>query len=349
MKVIRQVEARDIDGLYAMAIKAGTGLTTLPPDRDALNEKIEASIGAFASKDGLDQKHTYFLVLEDLENGKVIGTSALVAGVGLDKPFYSYRLFHLTQVSHRPEMRVDTEMLQLSNDYVGASEIATLFLDPEYRGGTNGRFLAKARYLLLAAHSDRFSETIISEIRGWVDENEQSPFWDAVGRHFFGMDFKEADEINGRGNSQFISDMMPKFPIYTGLLPQSARDVIGKPHDKARAAINLLEKEGFHFAGAVDIFDGGPALEVHKSAITTVRNSFGGPLAGTVAGEGQKADHLVCNASLKDFCVVLTNVVDTNSGLWLPEKAAEVLRVSAGDEILCAPLDNNLVRSRDSI
>ena len=347
MLIIRPVEAKDLDDLYDLAIKAGTGLTTLPAHRDALQEKIDASAAAFAAEDGLEQKHTYFLVMEDLNTGKVVGTSAIIAGVGLDKPFYSYRLLHLTQVSHDPEMRVDTEMLQLSNDYVGATEMATLFLDPDYRKGANGRFLAKARYLLIAAQSDRFTDMVISEIRGWVDEQEQSPFWDAVGRHFFSMEFKEADEINGRGNSQFIADMMPKFPIYTALLPDSARAVIGKPHDSARAAIKLLEKEGFRFAGAVDIFDAGPALEVHKNAIATTRSAFGGPLAGTVAGEGQAIDHLVSNISLDSYRVVLTSVVDTNSGLWLPEAAAEALQVKAGDEILCAPLNPESGRRRE--
>ncbi|WND01464.1 arginine N-succinyltransferase [Temperatibacter marinus] len=338
MIVVRPVEDRDLEGLLALAASTGTGLTTLPHDADALKYKIEQSNLAFDSMTPLDGKHAYLFVLEDCENGVIAGTSAIVAGVGLDRPFYSYRLLHLTQVSTEPQMRTDMELLQLSNDYVGATEVATLFLSEAYRRDQLGKLLSKARYLFMAAHLDRFSDKVISEIRGWVDEKGNSPFWEAIGRHFFGMDFKTADEINGMGNSQFIADLMPKFPIYTALLSREARDVIGTPHESATPAIRLLEKEGFRFSGAVDIFDAGPALEAHKRGIYTVRKSERRSFAGAIEGSVSKADHLVSNESLKDFRVVLSNVADTDSGLWLPEESAVALRIKRDDVAFVAPL-----------
>ena len=319
MFVVRPARLQDLDGLQALAKKTGTGLTTLPDHRPALEKKIQDSITAFAAPEDLKVKLSYLLVLEDLTTGKVVGTSGLIVGVGLDKPFYSYRLLHQTQVSHDPEMRVDTELMQLSNDFIGATEVATLFLDPDYRKGKLGKLLSKARYLFMAAHPARFSDQVISEIRGWVDDTHNSPFWEAVGRHFFGMSFKEADEINGRGNSQFIADLMPKFPIYTALLPDSARAVIGKPHDGARPAIRLLEQEGFRYSGSVDIFDGGPAMEVHKRGIWSVRKSTASTLDGTVEGEGHDPMHVVVNPKIDNFRVVLTKVVEGSSGVWLPQ------------------------------
>lgn len=339
MFVVRPARLKDLDGLRALAKKTGTGLTTLPANKDALERKIRESMEAFSSPADLGAKRTYLLVLEDPKEGVIAGTSALIAGVGLDKPFYSYRLLHQTQVCHEPEMRVDTELLQLSNDFVGATEVATLFLDPDYRRDNLGKLLSKARYILMAAHPDRFADQVISEIRGWVDDEHHSPFWEAIGRHFFGMDFKTADEINGLGNSQFISDLMPKFPIYTALLPEEARAVIGKPHDMAKPAIRLLEKEGFRFSGSVDIFDGGPALEVHKRGIWTARKSVDGELGGTVEGEGHDPMHLAANPSLENFRVVLTNVVEGSSGIWVPEEAADALHLKAGDPIRFGPLE----------
>ncbi|WP_262690572.1 arginine N-succinyltransferase [Kordiimonas aestuarii] len=339
MFVVRPARLQDLDGLQALARKTGTGLTTLPDHRPTLEEKIKASIKAFDAPPGVTEQLSYLLILEDLETGKVIGTSALIVGLGLDKPFYSYRLLHVTQVSHEPEMRVDTELMQLTNDFVGATEVATLFLDPDCRIGKLGKLLSKARYLMMAAHPERFSNQVIAEIRGWVDDDHNSPFWEAIGRHFFGMSFKDADEINGRGNSQFIADLMPKFPIYTSLLPDAARAVIGKPHDGARPAIHLLEKEGFRFSGAVDIFDGGPEMEVHKRDIWTARESIETTVGGIVDGERHDPVHLVANPSIDNFRVVLTHVVEGSSGVWLPRKAADALELKEGDVIRYSPVE----------
>ena len=44
------------------------------------------------------------------------------------------------------------------------------------------------------------------------------------------MSFQEADEFNAIHGNQFIADLMPKHPIYTAMLPESARAVIGLPH-----------------------------------------------------------------------------------------------------------------------
>lgn len=338
MFVVRPARLQDLDGLQALAKKTGTGLTTLPDHRPTLESKIQNSMDAFASKPDPKQMRGYLLVLEDLSDGTIAGTSALIVGIGLDKPFYSYRLLHQTQISHDPEMRVDTELLQLSNEFIGATEVATLFLDPEYRRDNLGKLLSKARYMLMAAHPDRFSDRVIAEIRGWVNDDHHSPFWEAIGRHFFGMDFKEADEINGRGNSQFIADLMPKFPIYTALLPDTAREVIGKPHDGARPAIGLLKKEGFRFSGSVDIFDGGPVFEAHKRGIWTGRKSVTDVLGGTVEGEAQHPKHLAVNPAIDNFRVVLTNVVEGSSGVWLSHDAAAALEVQTGDAVRFGPL-----------
>ncbi|GHF18688.1 arginine N-succinyltransferase [Kordiimonas sediminis] len=338
MLVVRAVRESDLPGLMDLAAKTGTGLTTLPAHEPSLLEKIHASQEAFSAETFSEKKLTYLFVLEDTETGTIAGTSAIISGVGYDRPFYSYRLLHITQVSHEPEMRVDTELLQLSNDFVGATEVATLFLAPEYRRDNLGKLLSKARYMFMACHPERFSERVISEIRGWVRKDQSSPFWEAIGRHFFGVSFAEADEINGRGNSQFIADMMPKFPIYTALLPSSAQKVIGRPHDNAKPAIHMLESEGFRFSGAVDIFDAGPAMEVSRDNIRTVRTSSEATLGGTVDGAGHDFAHLACNQELAGFKAILTDAVDTASGLWIPKGSAELLDIQAGDAVRTAPL-----------
>ena len=337
MYVLRAIAATDLDGLYNLAKKAGTGLTTLPAHKPSLEKKISQSVGSFAGEDTVEAGRYYFLAMEDTETGEIIGCSAIYAGVGLDQPFYCYRMLHVTQASSDPVKRVDTKMLQLSNDFNGASELATLFLSPDHRKPGLGRFLSKGRYLLMAAHPTRFAEKTIAEIRGWVDAEGHSPFWDAVGRHFFQMDFDEADDINGRGNQQFINDLMPKFPIYTALLPEEAQNVIGVPHDGAAPAKRLLETEGFRFSGAVDIFDAGPEMEADTVNIKTIQNSKTGPLAGIIEGGKGDMSHMVAKCDIQDFRIVLSHVVETDSGFWLDEASAKALRCKVGDIICFAP------------
>jgi len=341
MFVVRQAKRDDLGRLMDLARKTGAGMTTFPEDEGVLSAKIEDSIEAFAAKpEDLEKMKTgYLLVLEEPENQQIVGTSAILTGIGLDKPFYSYRILHQTQVSKEPEMRMDTELLNLSNDFVGASEIATLFLHPDYRVGQLGKLLAKARYLLIASYPERFSDKMIAEIRGWVNAHDESPFWEAIGRHFFGMDFDKADEINAVGNSQFIADLMPKFPVYTALLPEEAQSVIGKPHENAAPAKRLLEKEGFRFSGAVDIFDGGPTMEAHKRGIWSVRKSVAETLGGIVDGASHDPKHLIAKTDIDDFRVVLSNAVDTSSGLWVPSDAAKALNAKNGDALRYVPVN----------
>lgn len=339
MLVLRPCRESDIDTLYELSLEIGWGFTSLPPDRDVLARRVRKSVASFAAQVSAPGEEYYLFVCEDAETGRVVGTSGVFATVGLSRPFYSYRLLHLTQVSHDPDMKVDTELLQLVNDFAGATEIGTLYLHPDFRQGRNGALLSKSRYLFMAAAPQRFDERVMAEIRGWVDEKGYSPFWEAIGRHFFNMDFGEADRINARGNSQFIADLMPKFPIYKNLLPQAAQEVIGRPHDQARGAVRLLESEGYRFAGTVDIFDGGPCYDVPRDDIRTVRKSRRVRLKDT-APPGEAAEEwMLARPEIEDFRILRTPLRwHDEETISIDDTAARLLGAVPGETLLAAPL-----------
>ena len=87
------------------------------------------------------------------------------------------------------------------------------------------------------------------------------------------MSFRDADEFNARHGNQFIADLMPKHPIYTALLSEAARQVMGQPHFSGRPAMRMLENEGFAFQNYVDIFDGGPTMIARTDQIRTIAPS----------------------------------------------------------------------------
>src|SRR6185436_9294718 len=169
----------------------------------------------------------------------------------------------------------------LCTDFEGCSEVGGLFLHPHERAGGLGVLLARSRYLFIKLHRERFADKVLAELRGVIDEAGGSPFWDAIAGRFFGMNFQEADAFNGGHGTQFIADLMPKTPIYTAMLPESARAIMSVPHPSGRAAMRMLEQEGFTSDGYVDIFDGGPTMAVATDQIRTIREAKDYALSGT--------------------------------------------------------------------
>jgi arginine N-succinyltransferase len=72
--------------------------------------------------------------------------------------------------------------------------------------------------------------------------------------------------------NQFIADLMPRYPIYTSMLPAAAREVIGRPHEKSLPAYRLLMGEDFLDDGYCDIFDAGPTVHARTDHIATIRD-----------------------------------------------------------------------------
>ncbi len=70
------------------------------------------------------------------------------------------------------------------------------------------------------------------------------------------------------------------------MLPESARAVIGQPHPTGRAALKMLETEGFVWDSYVDVFDGGPTVTARTDAIRTVRECRVAALADKPAERG---------------------------------------------------------------
>jgi len=266
---VRPVRAGDVDALLALAALTGGGMTNLPPDRDALSERVAWSERSLATAVTHPGHELYLLVLED-GHGAVIGTASIFACLGTPWPFYSYKLSRVTHVSRDLDRTFSTHVLHLVNDFDGASEVGGLFLHPTARAGGLGALLARSRYLFIACHRERFGEVVIADLRGRV-ENGRSPFWDAIPGPFFGSAFHDADLHNALHGNQFIADLMPRYPIYVSMLPAAAREAIGRPHDASVAALRMLEAEGFTHDGYCDIFDGGPTVHVRTDAIRTIR------------------------------------------------------------------------------
>jgi len=231
MIIIRPVKHADIEQLYILAKKVAPGITTFPPNLDVLQQKIEDSVTGFLAPVNDMTSSAYLMVLEDTVTKSIMGTAAVYSNIGQNIPFYTYKILRRTKHCYDLETKVTSNSLNLVNEYIGDTEIGTLVLDPEYRGGGYGKLLAKCRYMLIAQFKEHFGERVFAELRGWSDNDSVSPFWESVGKHFFnGMSYEKADYLSATTNNQFIADLMPKNPIYIELLPGAAQTAIGKPH-----------------------------------------------------------------------------------------------------------------------
>jgi arginine N-succinyltransferase len=328
---VRPAGGHDLDGLKALAELTGGGFTNLPNDRAALAERLAWSEASFAAElsEPVDEK--YLLVLEHGPTGRIGGTACLFSRVGVRWPFYSYKLTTLSMQSKELGRTFRTGVLHLVNDFDGASEVGGLFLHPELRTGGLGRLLARSRYLFLALHRPRFGDRVLAELRGRMREDGSSPFWDGLAGKFFGMGFQEADAFNAVQGNQFIADLMPKFPVYVALLPEEAREALGKPHAAGVAAQRLLEAEGFGFHGYVDIFDGGPTMDARVGDLRTVREAVHARVTSALSGEG--TPRLVASGELTAFrCAAVPLAQEDDGGVRLPQDAP----FAPGDEVLHA-------------
>jgi arginine N-succinyltransferase len=175
-------------------------------------------------------------------------------------------------------------------------------------------------------------------MRGYQAEDGTSPFYEGLGRHFFKMDFDHVDGLTALGKKSFIAELMPRQPLYVAYLPEDAQAVIGQVHRSTLPARKLLEQEGMHYEGYVDIFDAGPVLQGRAKELRAVRESV-----LSVADEGQPqslgdADvTLVSNTRLDDFRMILTQTeASTQRGVSrvpLSVRELQMLHCQPGDPV----------------
>lgn len=332
MLVVRPVTREDVPQLLAMAAETGFGLTTLPRDEALLARRVNESLESFAQLDGRPPRgESFLLVLEDTDTQQIAGTSGLVSKVGGFEPFYAYRIDKSIHSSEQLGVHKEIATLHLVAEHNGPCEIGSLFLRPEHRRHGNGRLLSLSRFVLIAEHAEQFDPMVIAEMRGVIDERGGSPFWDALGRHFFDIDFPTADYLSVV-NKKFIADLMPRHPIYIPLLPTTAQAVIGQVHIQTKPALALLESEGFTFSGMVDIFEAGPVMRCPRDRIRAVRDSRRLRVADVVAAELDGPPHIIATVD-GPFRACRGTIEVEGESADIEQAVADALGLHRGDTI----------------
>ena len=337
MLVVRAIKANDLDGLFNLASQVGTGMTTLKPDMKMMGDRVAVAVASFAETIPPEERD-YMFVMEDTDSGRLAGVCAIKGAVGLTEPFYNYRIGTLVHSSRELNVFTRMDTLYLSNDLTGCSELCSLFLHPDYRSGNNGKLLSKSRFLFIAQFPHLFEQKIIAEMRGYQAEDGSSPFYEGLGRYFFKMDFHCVDDLTALGKKSFIAELMPRQPLYVDYLPQDAQEAIGKVHQATVPARRLLEQEGLHYEGYVDIFDAGPVLQARVSELRAMR-------ASELAIVDRDTDmahacslhtpepYLVSNTVMQDFRMILTDANPSSGTIDLSAAEQELLHCHSGETV----------------
>jgi arginine N-succinyltransferase len=329
--LIRPVQGADLDAVLELTRRGGAGLTNLPPDRDAIERRIAAAEQALTDQQARADGAAIMLIAEIA--GQIAATGMIFARVGAEWPFYSYRITRQASLSRAVRRSKSQRLLNLVNDFDGETEVGGLFVDPVMRGQALGQLMARARYMFIAAHRAWFGERVIAELRGYQDDSGGSPVWEAIGRHFYDMEFDEADRTGAIHGNQFIADLGPRYPIYISMLPGEAQAALGRPHNDGRPAYAMLLAEGFRDECYVDIFDGGPTLVAPIDAVRTVAQSREASLLGQVEG-GLPA--LVATGFGSEFRLARGMVLSRDNGVMLDPATAQLLSAGDGDTLRIA-------------
>ena len=107
-------------------------------------------------------------------------------------------------------------------------------------------------------------------------------------------------------------------------------------HPSGRAAMRMLENEGFAYRNYIDIFDGGPTLTVETDQIATIRQSQTGRITA-LGSAGHGIPSIVAHGLLAGFRACHGSVAPEGDGIMLDEAAAGLLGVTVGDTICHVP------------
>lgn len=316
----------------------------LPDDRPSIHEIVEQSYKSFSGEITDPRLRQYVFVLVDRQKERIVGTSMIFAQLGRrGVPYIYFDVLDEEKYSATIDKHFHHTVLRMGYSYKGPTEIGGLVLEPEYRLSPErlGTMISYVRFLYLGAHPTLFEEEILAELMPPLEPDGTSHLWEALGRHFTGMSYAEADRLSKK-NKEFIKALFPEGVIYASVLPPNAQSVIGKTGAQTRGVEKLLRRIGFRYAHRVDPFDGGPHYTARMEEITLVTNTRRTKVDRPFApqADDKKAIVAVEFPAPPFFRAVLTPFRDEGArGLLVSNDAWELLQLQHGSPVVMLQIE----------
>ena len=337
MIILRPAQYADLSQIEYLAEASGPMVCTLPAKRRHLLAKIERSIASFQQDVVTPGEEIYFFALEEQESGQLVGTAAINARAGFEEPFYAYRNDILVHSSRALKIHNRVHALSLTHALSDHSQLCSFFILPAFRNTNLPLLLTLGRLSFIAAHPERFSQDLMAVLPGIADKHGHSPFWEHVGRKFFGIDYNQAEYYNGTRDKTFIAELMPHHPLYVPLLHEDAQSVLGLVHHDAELQFNLLTDDGFDSEQFVEIFDAGPIVTARRTQLSSWLNHQQYTARAGLINE-KSGNWLILNNHSERFAAVITKAEVTDATITVSPDVLTALDIKPDDHVHCLPL-----------
>ena len=257
MILFRPVKLSDTEQLETLAKLSGPLVSSLPEDRLYLSNKVECSQSSFMQNVMSPGDESYLFVLEDSESGQLLGSGGINALAGNKAPFYSFRHDIKIHSSNKLNVHNRVHALTLNHDLSDHSQLCSFYISCDLIDSDYPALITLSRLIYMHLSAERFAKQWMAVLPGIFDKQGQAPFWEHVGRKFFGINYDQVKHYHGTREKTFIAEMMPYHPLYVALMDEQAQQAIGLVHQSAQQQFSLLKDQGFESNKYVSIFDAG--------------------------------------------------------------------------------------------
>lgn len=326
-----------------LALARHLNTVNLPDDPAHVARLLDISARSFAGTLEPIRQRKFVFLLRDLEHGRAVGTSTVVAQLGTrEAPYIYLDVIEDEKYSRLLDKHFRHRLLRLGFSYDGPTELAGLVVDPAYRKAPErlGVVISYIRFLYIAAHRELFRDELLAELLPPLEPDGTSHLWEAFGRRFTGMTYSEADRLSSEDKT-FIRDLFPTSAVHATLFSEEAQAVIGKVGHQTLGVEKMLRRAGFRYAERIDPFDGGPHFVAETEKVTLVQSTRRVAIAGTLEGTVRDSTALVARELSEPpyFRAVLASDCRlTPAGIELPAEVIEHLGLTAGQMVSVLPL-----------
>jgi arginine N-succinyltransferase len=244
----------------------------LPDDPAAIQHLLEVSERSFRGELRDPRIREYVFVLWDRSAKRAVGTSTIIAQLGRRSAPYIYlEVRNEEKYSATLDRHYVHRVLTTRYSYDGPTELGGLVMHPDCRRSPErlGSLISYVRFAFIAMRRSDFRDQVLAELLPPFELDGTSRLWEAYGRRFTGLTYREADRLS-KSNKEFVRSLFPE-EIYATLLSPEAQAVIGEVGPDTRGVEKMLRRVGFEYAERVDPFDGGPHFTCATDRISLVR------------------------------------------------------------------------------
>lgn len=339
---IRAATTADEDGLFHLAQHLNT--VNLPADRTAIRHLLTTSEQSFSEAIADPRRREYVFAIIDTTCNRIVGTSMILAQLGRrDAPYIYLDVIDEERYSATLDRHFKHTTLSIGYSYDGPTELGGLIVLPEYRQRLDkvGLLISYVRFLFIKMRRGLFRDKLLAELLPPLEPDGRSHLWDALGHHFTGLTYQEADRLSRR-NKEFIRGLFPEGTFYASLLTPKAQAVIGKVGAQTRGVEKMLKRIGFRYAERVDPFDGGPHFTALTDEVTLVIRAHERTLLTndeTLRGTGSALVAVSTDKAPFFRAVHVPFAPDGNDGMHVSSAAMTRLSASSGDRVWVLPVD----------